>query len=119
MWNAAASVQEIADFFGLSRRLCCSRSQILRRDGIQLKRFPTRGGGRSRVRSVSDSEFARVWDAETSTREVAEILGLAPKTVHNYAHRLRRKGVALKRYKHGPHVSRRRAPATESPTACD
>lgn len=101
VWNAASSVQEVADIIGISYDACCSRSQHLRREGVYLKRFTKRGGGRTRERRVQDAEFAEVWGASSSVKEVAQRLGMAEQTVHNYAHRLRRNGVSLRRYKHG------------------
>jgi hypothetical protein len=91
-WNAAGSVAEVADRFGLKPASVKTRAGTLRRHGAPIKRFHTTRP------PVPTETFVRVWNAARTKAEVARRLDMNPAYLHVKAHELRGRGYQLKKF---------------------
>lgn len=96
-WNAAGSRAEVARALGYKTAASLSWAVWnLRRRGYRPKRL------QQQRPPVPTPEFVRAWNASDCRREVADRLGMNPAYVHVRAARLRKAGVALKKFAGGP-----------------
>ena len=109
-WQASDSINDAlhrAHWTGTRQSFIATASK-LRKKGVPLKRFKD-SGPRSAVDTTAnawddaarDDQFIQIWQTCLSAAEVAERLGISLGQASVKAHRLRKSGISLKRYKSG------------------
>ncbi len=109
-WQASHSISDAMQrvrWTGTRQSFIVTASK-LRKKGVPLKKFKD-SGPRSAVHNTAhawddatrDDQFIEIWQTSLSAAEVAERFGISAGYASVKAHRLRKSGVSLKRYKSG------------------
>jgi hypothetical protein len=109
-WQASDSINDAlhrARWTGTRQSFIVTASK-LRKKGVLLKKFKDSGPRNVLYNTVDawddatrDNQFIEIWQTSPSAAEVAEKLGISPSHASVKAHRLRKSGISLKRYKSG------------------